>query len=255
MDTKHLIASFLPFLTNQNWYASAYLIFYPLSIYANKLLQNLERKEHFNLCIILIIISAGLSSIPLQKAFDPDYLIYFFTFYFIANYIKKYNPSCFNNFRKNLIISICLISFFVLWANGIYYVSKCIKFVSNYYNFFVSLIINDLLKVITAIYIFCTFRELKLKQNKIINLIGGCTFGIYLIHNNRTFKHYMWFELFNTQSYIESLYLPLYCLSCVVILLVIGTLIELVRQKFFVLLKVIINKLFLEKNINKFNNS
>ena len=50
----------------------------------------------------------------------------------------------------------------------------------------------ELCASVLLLVIFCTVKIENAKLSKIINLVGGVTFGIYLIHNNRNLSHYLW---------------------------------------------------------------
>ena len=244
MDLKHLAASFLPFLTNQNWYACAYLVFFPFTPFLNKLIDNLTQKEHFKLCMIFLFFGGVIQVLPVQKAFSPEYLFYFVTFYFIGFYINKYKPACFEKFGFNLAVTLLLIFFMTCGSMTVYFLSSRIGFIKNHYEYFFTFPCNVFLEQILAVFLFCTFKSMNIKSNRIINTLGSCTFGIYLIHNNRTFKHYMWFNIFHSQEHIYSEYLPLYLIACVLILFFAAALIELLRKHLFILIKRTYNKVW-----------
>ena len=243
MDFNHLIACFLPFLTNQNWYAGAYLVFFLFVPYLNKLLEHTEKESLFKLCLIFIVLGGICQSLPVQKSFNPDYLFYFVSFYFIANYIKRYRPSIFQSNIKNGCISVGCILLMTLGSLLIYFLSKKIRFIDNHFEFFFRMPTCNFIKIISSIFIFCFFCNLNIPYIKLINILGGCTYGVYLLHNNRTFKHYMWFNIFKSQEHINDKFLPIYICCCVIILFCNCVFIELVRQRLFKSIELIFRNL------------
>lgn len=55
---------------------------------------------------------------------------------------------------------------------------------------------NKILALIVAICSFMYFKDLHIKQNRIINTISASTFGVFLIHaNSDTMRQWLWYDI------------------------------------------------------------
>lgn len=65
---------------------------------------------------------------------------------------------------------------------------------------------NAILALLTGICSFMYFKNLRIEYSKIINTIGGSTFGVLLIHGNSdTMRRWLWQDLFkNTEHYYDE---------------------------------------------------
>ena len=64
---------------------------------------------------------------------------------------------------------------------------------------------NALLAVLTAICSFMYFKNVHIPQSKFINMIGGSTFGILLIHaNSDTMRKWLWVDLRENANHYQD---------------------------------------------------
>ena len=63
-------------------------------------------------------------------------------------------------------------------------------------------------------------------------MVASTTFGIYLLHDNKLFLHYMWDNVLATYQYYNSIVLPLYAIFVVALIFVIGMTVDYVRLAF-----------------------
>ena len=73
---------------------------------------------------------------------------------------------------------------------------------------------------------------MKMGYSKLINTLGGATFGVYLIHDNYFVRQFLWKELFCNNSFASSDNLIIYSIGTVCIVYIVCTAIELLRQYF-----------------------
>ena len=64
-----------------------------------------------------------------------------------------------------------------------------------------------------------------------VNEIAGCTFGVYLIHENNYVRPWLWQTVFRNAEWAESVWLPAHMIVAVLITFVVCTAIEFVRRK------------------------
>lgn len=91
---------------------------------------------------------------------------------------------------------------------------------------------NTLLAVITGVSSFLYFKNIKIKYSKVINLIGGSTFGVLQIHTSSdTMRLWLWNDIVNVQGayYLSFNNIVFHAVSWVLIILCICTVIDLLR--------------------------
>ena len=97
--------------------------------------------------------------------------------------------------------------------------------------------LNKLPIVIISINLFLIFLNIKVMNNKIINTISQCTFGVYLIHEHYLIREFLWKYLFNASRITSSLKLIMYAVAVTFIVYIVCTMIDLIREKLILLQK------------------
>lgn len=189
---------------NNYWFIKMYIVTYVFSDYTNKFIDRLTRIEYKNLLIICFII---LSIIPFITGnvvvFNDGYSFTNFIYiYMIGGYLRRYplkETYHFKNMSTNgyrvfllfgffaLALTNFLIHHFALEINGMSNIfseiSNRIRSTNIYYS-------TPFVMIQTILY-FEIFKTLKL-QNKFINKISTCAFGIYLIHDNVLIRNHLY---------------------------------------------------------------
>jgi hypothetical protein len=105
--------------------------------------------------------------------------------------------------------------------------------------------LNSPLILITAVELLIGFTKLKPNYNKFINIWGSATLGVYLIHENKIFRPYLWRVILKCADMYNSPLLILHALISIVTVYMVCNCIDLIRQvtvgKIFVALE---NKYF-----------
>ena len=105
---------------------------------------------------------------------------------------------------------------------------------------------NSIIVVILAITLLSVFSKIKPFSNKFVNVVSGCTFGVYLIHDNNYMREYLWGNIFDNSKYAESNYLIVHFILSVIIVYVACTVIEYIR-------KYVLEKYVFKNIINRIN--
>lgn len=71
---------------------------------------------------------------------------------------------------------------------------------------------------------------MKPHYNKFINTIGGCTFGVYLIHDHDFVRNFLWENLFSLENYANSSMLLVRILYSTIAVFIVCLIIEFVRK-------------------------
>jgi len=214
-DISLFIRSLLPITYSVYWFVTAYVVLYILSPFINKLLKNLSQKMHLALIGVLFILGPVSSSLFLGKLGITNIGL-FILFYAIAAYIKLYPNACrsfFNAGRSNFIAAGVIYLMFILSVLVFDLIGLRIDIFAQNATHFIAL--NSPLILLCAVCLFLGFKNLKMPDSRVINQIALSVFGIYLIHDNIFIRSFLWIDLFDNASYLDSLYLIPYILGIV----------------------------------------
>lgn len=88
ISTKLLIRCFLPTTFANNWYMTCYLLFYPIHLFLNKLINIMGKKPHLRITLSMFVLYFVLDFIK-GGLFFISQLIVWITIYFTISYMKK----------------------------------------------------------------------------------------------------------------------------------------------------------------------
>ena len=104
----------------------------------------------------------------------------------------------------------------------------------------------SLLMLFVATMFLIVFSNTTPFYNRIINIFGGCTFGVYLLHDNNYVRTWLWSEVLNNSLYYDSKLLIVHFAVSVIIVYLCCTCIEYIR-------KYMIEKYVFNRIINRIN--
>lgn len=240
---KSLIKVLLPISFEGYWFASVYVLLYIFHPYINKLLNKLDRKDHFKLVLTGLIIFSILSTIT-TKGYYANELIQFILFYSMGAYLSKYKNNIFNNQKLNKFILI--ISSSILCLSVIFFDIVGTKI--NWFNENSTYLFSrtSIFSIMFAVSLFNIFINKKEKNNMHINSISSCVFGVYLISDNDYVRSILWSDIFKNANYVNSILLIPHMLISIIIIFIVCIYIEYLR-------KYILDKIY-EKKISKYIN-
>lgn len=191
-----------------NYFVVLYSVLYIISPYINILFNNLRKKQQTRLVIIVFVVFSlwsygvdclnhvmnyigssgtvnGLSPIGMYGSQDGYTIVNFMLIYIIASYIKL------NNININRRISL-----------AIYIVTTCLIFALSLIDF--TLInYNNPLVILSAISIFFVFKNINIKNNRVINELSKASFTCFLFH--LPIIHYLSIEKYANENVIVLL--------------------------------------------------
>lgn len=213
-------------------FTSCFLVFFLMIPFLNILIQNLDRRMHLRLLLLLIIVFSVLPSFRIPVSFS--YVSWFCVIYIIAAYIRRYD------FGHNIshktwgwIAAGC----FILGSASVlalYGMNKSGYIKSEDYYFFIS-DSNKTLSLIIAVTSFMWFKGIKMSHHSLINIIGGTTFGVLLIHaNSNAMRQWLWRETVDCTGHFSSVLWStvLYAVICVLLIFMCSTIIDWFRVRF-----------------------
>lgn len=231
-NNTDLLKAFLPITFDDYWFMTNFLLLYLLSPFINKIIDNISKKQHLILLIILFIVFSILPTYSNEEFFmiGHGYSLYSFIFiYLIGAFLGKY---------KIDIKVKCLIPIFIgtILLNILqYYVGWHFIYVNNSLLYYLGeslansvLDYSNPLIIIQAISFFLLFTKISIKS-KFINFISSCVLGVYLIHDNEVFRG-IYSNLF---IFKNSLNVILIGIAFTIIIFISCTIIEIIRKQLF----------------------
>lgn len=169
------------------WFIIIYSILYLLIPYINIVLNKLNKKQYNCLLIICFIFFYIWPTFYLKTPVnDNGYgIINFVVLYSIGAYIHKYYD---NNIKIYKPISIYLICSIITT-----YMSCCTKIDAYAY--------NQVFNLIGAISLFLVFKNINIKDSKVINKLSTYVLCTYIIHENALFRVILYREIFLTPKF------------------------------------------------------
>ena len=223
-----LLAGLFPVLSEGWWFANSYLMLYILHPYINKLLTGLDQKAYKGfLCLLLFLwcVIPTFTHLPLEC----NKLLWFVLVYAMAGYYRLYGSEIRWKPRKILLAALATAG--LTFGTAIVFDLIGLKKPSAAENAMWFYEMASLPIIAVAVLLFMFFARLTLKNNRLINLVSSATFGVYLIHDDRYVRPFLWKSLFKSASYSESSLLIPYTVFAVVIVFVVCTIIELIRKQ------------------------
>lgn len=234
VTSRNMMLALLP-IGAMSWFAQNFLVLYLLTPIINRVLRWLQHKYYVMLLVvstvIWFLIPTALNlwpNVP-HTTFGFKHIFSFVIFYSMGAYIKLYG----SHITKKIGIifsTIGLVGAFlgdilvdVLAMTNPVYMKQIFYFTQNDYGFF---------QLLLGIGLFIIFLKAKITYRPWINVVASTTFGIYLLHDNKLFLHYMWDNALATYQYYDSLVLPLYAIFVVALIFVVGMTVDYVRLAF-----------------------
>ncbi|OFI48677.1 hypothetical protein BG261_07225 [Floricoccus tropicus] len=206
-----------------------------LSPFIKIMIKSLKEKQLLYLIIIGIVMGYIVPTAFFQEN-QREFTSYFFRFviiFIIGAYLKIYGHERFIKNKK--IIILFLLSLPVLFLNFTQIISEFqklnVKNSSAFLNF-------GYINLIIALLIFILFCSLPSFSNNLINFVSKQVFGVYLFHDHILMRKVLWFNLFDVRKFIGhgSLNFIVQSAKAVLLIFIIGSVIDYVREKIFVVI-------------------
>mgnify|MGYP003370227273 FL=1 len=231
---KDIIISCLPITYSSYWFITCYVVLYLFIDYINPVIKGLDKKKYFQLILLLLLLLLLWCIIPSFTLGKPGYspFVWFVLIYLVAGYIKLYPCKFMSNFKVNFILGI-LFYLIVLFSFIIFdYLGIPDAFFGKGATHFAQT--NSIFIFLSSIFLFLAFKNIKMKNYKLLNIISSTTFGIYLIHDNFLMREFIWIKYFKVYEHFEEANLLFYSLKIIVLVFIICSFLDFIRQKLFV---------------------
>jgi surface polysaccharide O-acyltransferase-like enzyme len=183
-----LVKMIFPFIFNQYWYFTMYLIVYLLSPFINIVIDKMSRNQYKVLILIGLVIFTIIPTFTNQvNLLDGDDQIgTFILIYLIGAYIKKYDIKVSRKKAVSLIlVSLVLDMASVIGLRVLLGLFGSSKDAVTYFLWPTS----KILPIVTGVSFFLLFKDLRIRDTgvkyRFIDFLSSSVFGVYLFHIGR----------------------------------------------------------------------
>lgn len=212
-------------------FVGCFICFWLTIPFLNVLVQNMTKRQHEWLLILVLGMYTLLGSIPTFKI-TFNYVTWFSIIYFIASYIRLYPNPVFE--RRNLWGWMTLANVSLSVASIM--LQRLIFGERSGMGYFFVTDSNKIFAVSVAVCSFLWFKNIDIKYRRIINAFGAGTFGVLLIHaNGNAMKTWLWRDTVDVVGHYASFSLGevvLYSVGVVLAIFIICNLIDQLRIAF-----------------------
>lgn len=227
VDAQTTVRAIFPVASEFYWFVTVYVMLMILSPFINILVKAMTQRQHLTLMGILFVAWSVLSLIP-DVSFGANSLAWFFELYLIAAYIAHYpvrgGPKAWGAVAVGFA---ALVPVTTLLANQVAENYPALGIDpglvrSQYAPFVVLSAISGLVSVVKT----------KPRFWPAVNTVAAATFGVYLIHDNAILRPLIWQDWVGTEAAVtNAAWLPWHAIGFTVLVYVVSTLIELVRDR------------------------
>ena len=220
---------FAPFYGFERGFVGSFLAFYIMVPFLNIFVKAISQKTHKWLIASLLFLYTFISTFLLNTE-AWSYLGWYITLYFIASYLRFYPANILES--KKVALGGLATSVFLVFLSIILidYIGPKIGFY-DYYFFCADS--QKFLALTTGLFLFLTFKNIKIRQSRFINSLAMTTFGVLLIHaNSDAMRNFLWRDLFDNVGYYTSELLPVHFLISVIVVYVVCAVIDYCRIRF-----------------------
>ena len=220
---------FLPIGHRLNWFMADYVVVMLASPFLNVLVAHMSQKTHAGLLAGVTALWWILPCLTLGK-YGFDDLRLLVALYLYAAYIRKYVDVEKRNARRHFLVA--LLSFLMIAATaaaliylgyrfGIQTFIEKNRFFAGLYSPFV---------LLASVELFIGIIKLKPRYIRPVNVLASATLGVYLIHDNRMFRPYLWRTLLRVPEMYDRPCLILHALACTALVYLGCSCVDLIRQ-------------------------
>lgn len=184
-----IIKELLPTTFCNNWYLTAYIIFYLTYPALNWIIKKLTQRQHLLMVVITFVMYFAIAWVK-EDLFFPSVLIFWLVIYFIISYIRTYLNKTFSNTRFLFLL-------LLIGLLGLIFTNLIVNFLGLHFILFSnkaiewSKVFNNPFALMATIAIVALAYKNKTWVSKPINYISSLTLLIYIIHDNLLFGVYV----------------------------------------------------------------
>lgn len=178
---------------HSNSFTSAFMMWWLFIPFLNILVNNCTKKQHQYLLLLTLLVFSIYPFVPKILNIDNNPICWFSTLYFVASYLRKY-PDAIPHGNSSKFWAMMSIVSIVLGMLSVVSILLLDKYVGmSLWPYFMVIDSDKPLALLVAVSTFMFFKNLKIPYNKFINIAGGASFGVLLIHaNSNAMRQWLW---------------------------------------------------------------
>lgn len=187
MSIVKLIKDFFPFIFNEYWFVTCYILLLVSKPYLDILLSNIDERQLLRLIGVLFILQVpALLANPMINEFLLAVLGYL-----TGATISHLDDEKLSKIKSKYLFGCCLV-IYTLDLLSIYFMAF-LGFPYEHAAHFTTYILAYLL----AVFLFLIFLKLPSFHNKFINYVAGSVFAVYIITEQNNFRDLLWHNVLN----------------------------------------------------------
>jgi hypothetical protein len=225
-----VVHALFPISSNTYWFASVYMGLSLLMPFAGKLAVSITKKQYQYLLIVLAVvlsINHMIFRVNTYGTYAGRELPWFIFLALLAGYIKLHTEPNQKYFKYGLIVYI----FSSLAVLGSVYLSVELHLEETGY----FLNYNSPLALLSTTALFLCVKNMPWKESRMddrIRKIASAAFGVYLLHDNYLIRYPVW-DAFHASKVAKTHWAVIYAVVVAIIVYLVCTCLELLRQKLF----------------------
>lgn len=244
LSIRLLIAAVLPLSYGEYWFMTEYFMLMILMPHVSILINSMDKRSYQKLLLWLFIFSSVIPSIPGCPTTGISDLGFYLFMYLLGLYTRKYSNAYIESVKINMFTLLASLSAVICSIVCFDLLGKEIGFFAENAGYFGR--IRSPFIILFSLSLFNLFKKVRLKNSNIINYISGSVLAVYLLHNNKNLREYMWKAIFKDVE-LNSPFLFINMVISVVAIFVCCVLIDILRRELI--------ERFVLKLIDNFSNS
>ncbi len=199
------------------WFASTYFVLLLFSPHINKFIMSVSQKGLLG-TVVLMCVLWSLMDTFMKASMQNSNLAWFVFLYLLAAYIRLYSPKFFDNEKIQGVL--CIVTTSIVIGSVLLFdvVGTKYAYFGARATYFAGIYKTPLL--LQSVSLFCLFKNLKLKDSKVINFVAAAMFGVYLLHDHDLMRTFLWIDLFQNAFYQDSAFLIVHAVVVITIVFV-----------------------------------
>lgn len=227
------LRSLFPVLYGQYWFMTTYIVLYLFTPFLNKLLLSLKKIDYLKLLLLMTFLWILIPTFT-KGSMEDHHITRFLLFYSIGAYIKLYPDSFLKRkIGARLTVVSCLLIIVSIAAFNLIGEKMNLDILLRNATFFTK--DSSVFILGAAVGLFIWLKNIPMGSVKWINTVSGATLGVYLFHDNEFIRPILWQSIFHTEEHLmdSPFIFILYAVLVTVVVYLVSTFIELVRQALF----------------------
>ena len=229
---NNLLREIMPLLSGRYWFYNTYFVLILLSPFINKLIVALSKDEFKKLLLIFFVLWVLIPFVHGLKAIEMSNLGWFIFLYLIAAYIRFFKED-FTKKTTTFYISLGIRTYILILLSVLVFdlLGLLDSRFQKYFDYFLKM--NSILVFACSILLLIGFSKWNINYKRSINILASTTFGIYLIHDNKLVRPFLWKELLENATYFDSNKIFLHAFLSILSVYICCIVIDLMRQFIF----------------------